>query len=353
MTADGQTLGYDKLLLVTGAWPGRLDAAPGADLDGVLYLRTIPDSTRLRSAFQPGVRVVTVGAGWIGLETAAAARLAGCQVTVVDPQPGAVSRRARPRTRRHVRRPAPRPRRRIPVWRDGDGASNRRRRGWHGTFRTLAPTARVGSAVTSGGAELPANIVLAAIGVLPNTGLAVQAGLRFRTECWLMRRCARRTRIFSPPVTWRTGSTRCSAGGSGSSMGERPERRPGRRPVDARAARRVQPRPVLLHRPVRPQHECGGLPESGRYDQVVYRGDRDAREFIAFWLSGGRVIAGMNVNAGTSPTTSRPSSAPAGSWTLHASPTPESPSPRCNRPVPADSQARALLAGSRIGRLPG
>ena len=42
--------------------------------------------------------------------------------------------------------------------------------------------------------------------------------------------------------------------------------------------------------------ECGGLPESGRYDQVVYRGDRDAREFIAFWLSGGRVIAGMNVN---------------------------------------------------------
>lgn len=89
VTADGQTLGYDKLLLVTGASPGRLDV-PGADLDGVLYLRTIPDSTRLRSAFQPGVRVVTVGAGWIGLETAAAARLAGCQVTVVDPQPGAL-----------------------------------------------------------------------------------------------------------------------------------------------------------------------------------------------------------------------------------------------------------------------
>jgi 3-phenylpropionate/trans-cinnamate dioxygenase ferredoxin reductase subunit len=42
--------------------------------------------------------------------------------------------------------------------------------------------------------------------------------------------------------------------------------------------------------------ECAGLPIPGRYDRVVYRGDRDALKFIAFWLSGGRVIAGMNVN---------------------------------------------------------
>ncbi len=42
--------------------------------------------------------------------------------------------------------------------------------------------------------------------------------------------------------------------------------------------------------------ECAGLPAPGRYDEVAYRGDRDALEFIAFWLSGGRVVAGMNVN---------------------------------------------------------
>jgi 3-phenylpropionate/trans-cinnamate dioxygenase ferredoxin reductase subunit len=42
--------------------------------------------------------------------------------------------------------------------------------------------------------------------------------------------------------------------------------------------------------------EAAGLPEPGRYDQVVYRGDKDALEFIAFWLSDGAVIAGMNVN---------------------------------------------------------
>jgi 3-phenylpropionate/trans-cinnamate dioxygenase ferredoxin reductase subunit len=42
--------------------------------------------------------------------------------------------------------------------------------------------------------------------------------------------------------------------------------------------------------------ECSGLPEPGTYDQVAYRGDREALEFIAFWLSGGAVVAGMNVN---------------------------------------------------------
>ena len=42
--------------------------------------------------------------------------------------------------------------------------------------------------------------------------------------------------------------------------------------------------------------EAAGLPQPGRYDQVVYRGDRDGLEFIAFWLSGGTVVAGMNVN---------------------------------------------------------
>jgi 3-phenylpropionate/trans-cinnamate dioxygenase ferredoxin reductase component len=42
--------------------------------------------------------------------------------------------------------------------------------------------------------------------------------------------------------------------------------------------------------------ECAGLPSPGSYDQVVYRGDRDSLEFIAFWLQAGRLVAGMNVN---------------------------------------------------------
>jgi 3-phenylpropionate/trans-cinnamate dioxygenase ferredoxin reductase component len=90
-TADGESIGYDRLLLATGASPRRLNI-PGADRDGVLYLRTVGDSERLAAAFQGGGRVVTVGAGWIGLEATAAAREAGCEVTVVEPEPTALYR---------------------------------------------------------------------------------------------------------------------------------------------------------------------------------------------------------------------------------------------------------------------
>src|SRR5947209_5054337 len=82
--ASGETVGYDRLLLTTGAAPRRLNV-PGAELTGVLYLRRAGDSERLRDALRAGGRVVIVGAGWIGLEVAAAARETGCEVTVVEP----------------------------------------------------------------------------------------------------------------------------------------------------------------------------------------------------------------------------------------------------------------------------
>ena len=82
-TDTGEQVRYDKLLLATGSSPRQLHL-PGAELEGVLYLRTIEDSDRLRAAFRPGARVVTVGGGWIGLEAAAAAVEAGCSVTVLE-----------------------------------------------------------------------------------------------------------------------------------------------------------------------------------------------------------------------------------------------------------------------------
>ncbi|TDO46882.1 NAD/ferredoxin-dependent reductase-like protein [Kribbella sp. VKM Ac-2527] len=81
----GERVGYAKLLLATGSSPRRL-RLPGADLDGVHYLRRVEDSDRLREEIRDGGRIVVVGAGWIGLETAAAAREYGCDVTVIDPQ---------------------------------------------------------------------------------------------------------------------------------------------------------------------------------------------------------------------------------------------------------------------------
>ena len=79
-----EELPYDRLLLATGASPRRLAAADDAGIP-VAYLRTLEDSRRLRAAFGADRRIVIVGGGWIGLEVAAAARMAGSDVTVVEP----------------------------------------------------------------------------------------------------------------------------------------------------------------------------------------------------------------------------------------------------------------------------
>src|ERR1035438_2167467 len=89
--ADGSAIPYDRLLLTTGASPRTLDV-PGGDLGGVRYLRTVADSERLGAALAEAGQVIVVGAGWIGLEVAAAAREQGCEVTVVEPEPGALLR---------------------------------------------------------------------------------------------------------------------------------------------------------------------------------------------------------------------------------------------------------------------
>ena len=81
---DGERLRYDRLLLATGAEPRRLPI-PGAELDGVLYLRSVEDSDALRERLDRGGAVVVVGAGWIGAEVAASARQRGLEVTVIEP----------------------------------------------------------------------------------------------------------------------------------------------------------------------------------------------------------------------------------------------------------------------------
>jgi 3-phenylpropionate/trans-cinnamate dioxygenase ferredoxin reductase subunit len=80
-----ETLSWDRLLLALGAEPRRL-AVPGADLEGVLYLRDLADCDRLRAALAAGGRLVVVGAGWIGSEVAASARQLGLEVTVLEVQ---------------------------------------------------------------------------------------------------------------------------------------------------------------------------------------------------------------------------------------------------------------------------
>lgn len=83
VTGQGEHIAYDRLLLATGAPPRHL-CVPGSDLEGLFYLRTLRDSDVLRSILETPGRVLIVGAGYIGLEVAAVARQAGCDVTIIE-----------------------------------------------------------------------------------------------------------------------------------------------------------------------------------------------------------------------------------------------------------------------------
>ncbi|MGH3801590.1 MAG: NAD(P)/FAD-dependent oxidoreductase, partial [Pseudonocardiaceae bacterium] len=162
----GDRVGYGKLLLATGASPRRLDL-PGADLDGIYYLRRIEESERLREAIRGGGRVVVVGAGWIGLETAAAAREYGCEVTIIEPQPTPLQAALGPSTGASVI--------------GGFFAQVHRQHGVDVRLGTAVTefrgTGHVASVLTDDGDQIPADVVIVGVGARPNTELAAQAGL--------------------------------------------------------------------------------------------------------------------------------------------------------------------------------
>jgi NADPH-dependent 2,4-dienoyl-CoA reductase/sulfur reductase-like enzyme len=283
VTFAGGTLSYDKLLLTTGASPRRLNI-PGVTLDGVHYLRTLPDSDRLRAAFGGGRRVVVVGAGWIGLETAAAARMAGCPVTVVEPQPGALHAALGPELGRAFEELH---RSHGVEFRFGESAAE-----FHGDA-----AGRVGSVLTSAGTVLPADVVVVGIGIVPNDGLASAAGLEVANG--VVTDAALRT---SDPDIYAAGDV---ANSFLPLLGRRVRVEHWANALHGgpAAARSMLGQQVEYNRVpyfYSDQYdlgmECSGLPEPGSYDEVVYRGDRAGLEFIAFWLSGGKLVAGMNVN---------------------------------------------------------
>ena len=280
---EGGTQGYDKLLLATGASPRRIDI-PGEALDGVRYLRKLPDSEALREAFTGGRRVVIIGSGWIGLETAAAASIAGCQVTVIEPQPAPLYYAIGPEL----------------------GAVFAALHEAHGVTFRFGETAaelhgdaagRLGSVLTSSGVVLPADVAIVAIGAGPNDGLARGAGLEMSNG--VVADSALRT---SDPDIYAAGDVACTFLPL---LGQhvRVEHWSNALHGGPAAARSMLGQEVEYNRVpyfYTDQYdlgmECSGLPTPGSYDQVVYRGDRSSLEFIAFWLKNGRLIAGMNVN---------------------------------------------------------
>ena len=280
--ADGAQIGYDKLLLTTGARPRTL-SVPGADAEGVYLLRTLDDSDALRELLSRISRLVVIGAGWIGLEVSAAARQGGVEVTVVEAAELPLLRVLGPEVARvfadlHIQ---------------------------HGVdFRFNASLAEI--SVSEGratgvrlgdGTVIEADAVLVAVGITPNSELAEAAGLSVDNGVVV-------------DSSLGTSDSRIFAAGDVANAMNALYNKHVR--VEHWANALNQPATVaasMLGQPANhdqlpyfftDQYDLGmeyvGLVDPGGYDQVVFRGDLASREFIAFWVRDGHVLAGMNVN---------------------------------------------------------
>jgi 3-phenylpropionate/trans-cinnamate dioxygenase ferredoxin reductase component len=272
---------YDKLLIATGSAPRRLDV-PGADLEGLLTLRTLEESLALRERFAEGATIVIVGAGWIGCEAASAARQRGAKVTVIEP---------RSQPLRHV---------------VGEqvGAAFAALHRDHGVDLRLgigvtgfAGDGAVSSVHIKGHASVPADTVLIGVGAAPNIALADVAGLKLAEGG------------IAVDATLRTSDPNIYAAGDVAAH-DHPKYR-SRVRVEHWANAKDQGAHVagnLLggNEPyvLRPfffsdQYDLGceyrGFADPAK-DRLVVRGDLASREFTAFWLRNGAVAAAMNVN---------------------------------------------------------
>ena len=280
LTLDsGRTLGYDKLLLTTGAQPRRLDV-PGAGLDGIYYLRTLADCDLLRERLAAGGRVAVAGAGWIGSEFAASARQRGLEVTVIDPQ-------ALPNER---------------IFGREIGSFYRDLHTRHGVSMLLGDgvesfegSGAVAAVRATSGRRIECDFAVVGIGVLPRTSLATDAGLQTGNGIAVDARLH-----ASAPDIFAAGDV-ANAWHPFYQRPVRLEHWANALHQGPAAAQAMLGQPVSYDRIpyfFSDQYDAG-MEYSGfapEWDEVVFRGDREGGEFIAFWLRDARVVAGMNVN---------------------------------------------------------
>ncbi len=280
--ADGTDLPYERLLLATGSRPRILDL-PGAELSGVRYLRRLPDSDEIRSAFEQLPRVVIIGAGWIGLETAAAARAAGLTVTVLEAADLPLLR--------VLGRPM------AQVFADLHREHGVDLRCGVQVAGLTGADGRVTGVRLGDGTELAADLVLVGVGIVPNVDLAQDAGLDVADGITVDEHL--RT---SDPAVYAAGDV---ANAYHPRLGRhlRVEHWANARRQGPAAARAMLGDPAGYQRLpyfYTDQYDLGmeytGSVDPAGVDDVVVRGDLRSREFIAFWLTAGRVTAGMNVN---------------------------------------------------------
>ncbi|MFZ0553529.1 MAG: FAD-dependent oxidoreductase [Xanthobacteraceae bacterium] len=280
---DSSTVAYDALLIATGSRPRPL-GAPGSDLEGVYFLRTIADVERIRARLLPGSRLVIVGGGYIGLEVAATAREAGVEVTVLEMADRVMNRVVCSQ---------------LSAFYQAEHARHGTRILCNSKVRALAaaPGARhVRAVVTEDGQEHAADMVVVGCGVLPADELAIAAGLACENGVVVDDRC--RT---SDPVIYAAGD--CTS---------HPSLHYGRRlrleSVDnafeqgASAALNLLGQDTVHHKVPwfwSDQYDLKliiiGIAQG--YDTVIMRGDPASRAFSACYLRGGELIAVDTVNS--------------------------------------------------------
>jgi 3-phenylpropionate/trans-cinnamate dioxygenase ferredoxin reductase subunit len=276
---DGDELAFDRLLLTTGAEPRTIPVA-GAELEGIYYLRTMADCDALRARLEEGGRVAVVGSGWIGSEVAASARQKGLEVTVIDPLSVPYETILGPEI----------------------GSFYRDVHAQHGVtlllgegVETFEGEGRVGRVKTTAGHTVDCDFAVVGIGVVPRIGLARDAGLEVDNGV-----------VVDASLT--TSAPNVLAAGDVANawhpfFGQRIRvehwaNALNQGPAAARAMLGEQVSYDRIPYFFSDQYDVG-MEYSGhtpRWDEVVFRGDRDSGEFVAFWLQDGRVIAGMNVN---------------------------------------------------------
>ena len=274
-------IGYDRLLLATGARPRRL-TLPGAELDGVCQLRTLADSDMLRERLHAAERVAVVGAGWIGCEVAAAARSMGLDVTMIDPLQLPLQRALGPQL----------------------GAFYRDLHAEHGVRMLLGegvaafegkPGGAIHAVRTTGGARVPCDFAVVGIGVMARDEITERSSIDtadgILVDEYLESSAANVfaagdvARAYHPLLE---RSLRVEHWANALHQGQTAARNM----LGARVA--YDRLPYFYSDQYDVGMEYHGHGDAG--DDVVIRGELAGREFIAFWLSNDRVTAAMNVN---------------------------------------------------------
>jgi NADPH-dependent 2,4-dienoyl-CoA reductase/sulfur reductase-like enzyme len=281
---SGDTLPYDSLLLATGSSPRKL-RIPGSDLDGVHYLRTLGNSETLHGELAGGgKKLVLIGSGWIGMELAASARTLGNDVVILerDPVPLAValgSELGQLFADMHTQ----------------NGVDIRPSVEVTGIIGT---NGRVTAVSVAGQDDVPADLVVIGVGAVPNIELAVAAGLE--TSNGVDVSASLQT---SDPHIYAAGDI---ANATHPVIGQRLRSEHWQNAISTgeAAAKAMLGQdvsfddiPYFFTDQFDLGMEYSGYAPLTKDAHLVYRGDRDKREFVVFWLTDdNRIVAGMNVN---------------------------------------------------------